>query len=129
MSDPVKGRTLPITGTSLPTEAEGAVAAAAYAQVVARCLRREMDDRGRSIKTIMKWSGASERTVKNWLAGEVGPRGDHLIALVRFSDPVFEAVLLLAGRRQVATGARLVAARETLAISLQVIDHLIEGDA
>ena len=50
------------------------------------------------IKMAMRWTGASERTVKYWFAGERGPSGDHLIALVRHSDAVLYVVLALAGR-------------------------------
>jgi hypothetical protein len=46
----------------------------------------------------MRWTGASERTVKYWFAGERGPSGDHLIALARHSDAVLYVVLALAGR-------------------------------
>ena len=58
-------------------------------------LREEPGDTHRAIKRAMRWTGASERTVKYWFAGERGPRGDHLIALVRNSDA---ALLVLAGR-------------------------------
>ena len=34
-----------------------------------------------AIKTVMKWTGAKERTVKNWFAGSNGTNGHHLAAL------------------------------------------------
>jgi len=46
----------------------------------------------------MRWTGASERTVKYWIAGERGPSREHLIALARHSDIVFHMVLMLADR-------------------------------
>jgi hypothetical protein len=46
----------------------------------------------------MRWTGASERTVKYWFSGERGPSGDHLIALARHSDAALCGVLALAGR-------------------------------
>lgn len=49
----------------------------------------------------MRWTGASERTVKYWLAGERGPSGDHLIALARHSDAVLFMLFALAGRHVV----------------------------
>jgi hypothetical protein len=49
----------------------------------------------------MRRTGASERTVKYWLAGERGPSGDHLIALARHSDAVLFMLLALAGRHVV----------------------------
>src|SRR4051812_23242770 len=69
-----------------------------YALVVAGALRDELGDTHRAIKTVVQWTGASERTAKYWLAGTSGPSGEHLIALARNSDEVFDAMLLLCGR-------------------------------
>ncbi|MDX8401414.1 MAG: hypothetical protein R8K47_02150 [Mariprofundaceae bacterium] len=52
----------------------------------------------RTIKMAMRWTGASERTVKYWFAGERGPSGDHLISLARHSGAVLCIILALAGR-------------------------------
>ena len=71
-----------------------------YALVVAGALRDELGDTHHAIKTIVKWTGANERTVKNWLAGTSGPSGEHLIALARNSDEIFETLLLLTGRER-----------------------------
>jgi hypothetical protein len=42
------------------------------------------------IKTVAGWTGANERTVKNWVSGRYGPCGSHLIMLMRHSDEVIE---------------------------------------
>ena len=63
----------------------------------------------------------SERTVKNWFAGTSGPSGEHFVAIVRHSDAVCEAVMLLAGRNEVAAAKRLVDARDTLVAMLEII--------
>jgi hypothetical protein len=73
-----------------------------YALVVAGALHDELGGSHRAIKTIVRWTGASERTAKNWLAGTSGPSGEHLIALTRNSDEVFDAILILAGRNPAA---------------------------
>jgi hypothetical protein len=72
-----------------------------YPLIVAGALNDELGDTHRAIKTVIRWTGASERTAKNWLAGTSGPSGEHLIALARNSDEVFEAILLLIGRNSV----------------------------
>ena len=69
-----------------------------YRTAIAMALREELDDTHRAIKMAMRWTGASERTVKYWFSGERGPSGDHLIALARHSDAVLYVVLALAGR-------------------------------
>jgi hypothetical protein len=73
----------------------------------------------------MRWTGANERTVKNWLAGRCGPNGDHLIQLSRHSDLVLDAFLHLAGREKAVTAKELVTLRNALAEALKQIDVLI----
>src|SRR3546814_2028914 len=34
-----------------------------------------------AVKIVMRWTGASERSVKHWLAGVHAPRGMHLLGL------------------------------------------------
>ena len=84
-------------------------------------LRDELGDSHRAIKTVMRWTGASERTVKNWISGASGPSGKHLIEIVRNSESVFATVMLLAGREQVVAAKKLVDARDTLAAMLEII--------
>lgn len=93
-----------------------------YVSVVTAGLRKELGDTHRAVKTAMKWTGANERTVKNWLAGRYGPNGEHLIHLFRHSDEVFDAFLRLAGREQVIAGENLVTVRDALAEALAKID-------
>jgi hypothetical protein len=93
-----------------------------YVSVVAVGLQAELGDTHRAVKTVMKWTGANERTVKNWLAGRYGPNGEHLVHLLRHSDEVFNAFLRLAGREQAIAGENLVAVRYALAEALAKID-------
>ncbi len=71
-----------------------------YASMVATALHRDVGGTHRATKTVMQWTGASERTVKNWFAGTKGPSGKHLIALMSHSNTVMLGVLALAGRDQ-----------------------------
>jgi hypothetical protein len=95
-----------------------------YVSVVAVELRRELGGTHRAAKTIMKWTGANERTVKNWLAGRHGPSGEHLLHLCRHSDLVLDAFLRLAGRERPVTAEGLVPLRNALAETLKQIDLL-----
>jgi hypothetical protein len=72
-----------------------------FSTAVALALHEELGDTHRAIKMAMRWTGASERTVKYWFSGERGPSGDHLIALTRHSDAVLYVLLALAGRHVV----------------------------
>jgi hypothetical protein len=96
-----------------------------YRAAVAHALRHELGDTHRAIKTTMRWSGAGERTVKNWFNGKSGPSGEHLIGLIHHSDYMLEVMLLLARRPQASIAPKLIHAREQVAEILQRIDRLI----
>jgi hypothetical protein len=52
----------------------------------------------------------SERTVKNWYSGRNGPRGDHLIDLMRKNENILMMVLTLSGRPSTGSLDELVSA-------------------
>jgi hypothetical protein len=95
-----------------------------YPTAIAVALRESLGSTHQAIKTVMRWTGASERTVKNWFAAKYGPSGEHLVALIRHSDAVFEALLLLAGREQAVAAKKLIDARDALAKMLELIVNL-----
>jgi HTH domain len=64
-----------------------------YAEKIADALKSELGGSHRTIKTIMRWTGSSEKTAKNWLGGETGPSGHFLIRLCIKSAKVRELIL------------------------------------
>lgn len=66
-----------------------------YAELIANALKEEHGDTHRSVKTIMRWTDASERSVKNWLSGVSGPSGYFLMRLFAKSAAVRALVLEL----------------------------------
>lgn len=91
------------TGTVLPktcTVVHRDASRSGYRLAIAAALIEDLGLTHRAVKTAMRWTGASERTVKYWLAGERGPSGCHLIALARHSDAVLMAILVMADRLQ-----------------------------
>jgi hypothetical protein len=115
----------PKKGKNFPSRSRAARQGPNYVAVVAACLRKELGDTHQAVKTVMKWTGANERTVKNWLGGRYGPNGEHLIRLFRHSDEVLDALLRLAGREEVIATKKLVTMREVLAQVLVRIDLLV----
>ena len=88
-------------GTSVPkmgTTVHLAADQEAYRKAIADALRRELGPTHQAIKTVMRWTGASERTAKYWLSGERGPSGEHLIRLAQHSDAVLITILIMAER-------------------------------
>lgn len=72
---------------------------ARYRRATADALGRELGPTRQSIKTGMRWTGASEHTAKYWLSGDRGPSGEHLILLAQHSDAVLLTILTMAERR------------------------------
>ncbi len=118
---PKKGNVLPNADGEVRLEVS-------YRQTIAAALHRELDGTHRAVKTTMRWTGASERTAKNWMAESHGPSGEHLISLMRHSDEVLAGLLSLAGREEAAAAMRLVEVRGRLKTVLQLIDAAIDGD-
>src|SRR6202044_1253876 len=100
------GNGFPQRGNELPFSEQGA-SHTSYERAIAAALRRELGGRRYAAKTLMRWTGASARTVKHWLAGSTGPSGAHLIELMRFSDIVFDAVVRMAARDPNTDAARI----------------------
>jgi len=96
-----------------------------YAVAIAHALQREVGGSRQAVKTVMRWTGAGERTVKNWFAAKSGPRGEHLAALASHSDEVFAAFLALTGRQQDRSGIALHGLRQKIAALLEEIDGAV----
>jgi hypothetical protein len=97
-----------------------------YPTAIAQALQNQLGTTHQAIKTIMRWTGAGERTAKNWLIGTSGPNGDHLVELIRHSDEVLEILLQLAGRKQISVATKVADVRNKLAEMLRQIDELID---
>jgi hypothetical protein len=108
-------------GKKLPQTGSGDGARPEFGALIAKALRAELGANHRTIKTVMRWTGASERTVKHWFAGTHGPRGEHLVALSRHSDEVFRTFLLLADRGPTILSTKLTELRSKL---LEAVDYI-----
>ncbi|MEX0328904.1 MAG: XRE family transcriptional regulator [Ruegeria sp.] len=115
----------PKMGKTFPDDDERKVDRLKYQMAIAAALKRELGGSHRAIKTAMRWTGVSERTAKNWLAGSHGPTGEHLVELMRNSNEVLAAVLSLSGRGELKVGAGLHETRENVLQLLEVLDSLL----
>ena len=118
----------PKKGNYFPNGTGAARGKVSYPAAIAAALRAELGDSHQAVKTVMRWTGANERTVKNWFAGRRGPRGEHLLALIRHSNRALEIVLQLAGREDLIAAKMLLDARNTLAEMLARIDSCMNGE-
>ena len=71
----------------------------AFAMKIASALKSELKDRNSRAKLVAGWTGANERTVKNWILGRYAPCGRHLVILAQHSDQVLHAILSMADRQ------------------------------
>jgi hypothetical protein len=111
----------PKTGKTFPNRDLSRRPPVDYAGGIAKALRRELGGTHRATKTVMKWTGADERTVRNWLAGATGPSGEHLILLMRYSDEVLETMLQISERKGLLATLKLVQVRDRLSRDLPVV--------
>ena len=117
----------PKKGNKFPAGPKGEAVEISYASAIGQALRSELGGSHRSVKTIMRWTTANERTVKNWLAGTRGPRGDHLIDIIRHSDAVLETVMRMAGRDEALTVLNLVTLHDWLVKVEAELDRRLNG--
>ena len=99
-----------------------------FTAVIAETLRETFGGTAVSIKTVMGYTGAGERAVRNWFEGKNGPNGRNLAKLARNSDEVLEVFLLMADRREILTALAVVDARDILRRMLELADTLNAGD-
>jgi hypothetical protein len=94
----------PKKGKSFPKRGEGGSSNfnlddRAFAMKIASALKAELKDRNSRAKLVAGWTGANERTVKNWILGRYAPCGRHLVVLAQHSDHVLNAILSMADRQ------------------------------
>jgi hypothetical protein len=100
-----------------------------FAKSISNALREELGATHVAAKTVMRWTGASERTAKNWLAGSCGPSGCHLLDLARESDVVMATLLVLAGRELNVSALSLISLKAGLMYAVNAIDEAIDSSA
>ncbi|TDR85289.1 hypothetical protein [Enterovirga rhinocerotis] len=93
-----------------------------FAMMVSRALKDALGYRAASIKQVASWTGAGERTVKNWFAGSCAPRGQHFSALVRHCPGMLDAFLASAGRSDRLAFVDVQEARKRLRRALDALE-------
>ncbi|RVA14643.1 hypothetical protein EN932_04205 [Mesorhizobium sp. M7A.F.Ca.US.002.01.1.1] len=103
-----------------PTHATEAI----YAAAIAKALASEVGASRLATKTVMFWTGASDRSARHWLNGDHGPGGLHLILLARNSTAVMRTVMRLADRQGFELAIELSAARTALIRATAIVEAL-----
>ena len=119
----------PKMGKTFPNGSAAPVDRLEFAMAVAAALNRELGNSHRAIKTVMKWTGVSDRTAKNWLAGTHAPTGEHTANLMRHSDEVLMTVLQVSGRDACGVAIQLAELRSALVHMATVADEILNSQA
>jgi hypothetical protein len=104
----------PKTGRGFPNGAER-LTEDDYIAAVSAALKGELGMGTGAAKQIQRWTEVSDRTARNWLNGEAGPSGHHLMRLARESDAMLFSLLTMAGRPELTLAVDLHAVEVALA--------------
>jgi hypothetical protein len=114
---------LPKSGRKLP-KIRRAPSEAEYAEQISSALRLELGGTAAAVKMIMRWTGASDRSARNWMNGSGSPNGYHLLRLARECNAVFEAMLDLTGHQEARLAVDLHAAEVAIAKAMGAFEIL-----
>jgi hypothetical protein len=91
---------------------------------IAAALQRAAVESGLQIKTVAGWTGANERTVKNWFSGQYGPSGEHLLILARHSHEVLKTMLAIMERKDLLVKQEIVEIEQRIARLTALVQEL-----
>lgn len=114
---------IPKTGSRVPN-GQSRVSERDYILAVSGALRGELGTTGAATKTIMRWTGASERTARTWMTGVAGPSGHYLMCLAQESEAVLDAILSMTDRSDLRLAAELQAVEKALATATCAFEEL-----
>ena len=95
-----------------------------FAMHIGLALLSELGATRRATKTVMRWTGVSDRTAHKWLHGRSSPSGMHLMALAAESPSVMRVVLRLTGNADLELGVQLAEIEAGLELALAQIREL-----
>jgi len=100
-----------------------------FTVAISQALHKAYGGKLSSAKAVMKHTGASERTVKNWFQGKNSPNGENLVRLMRHSDEILETLLVMAGREDILAGKLLFGVYAKLVEMMEIIEQSIDHNA
>ena len=118
----------PKMGKTFPKDEADHVSRYEYSEAISAALVRELGNSHRAIKTLMKWTGANERTAKNWLSGANGPSGQHLVEMLKHSDQLVFTIAELTGRQELGIVVYLCTLKLVLGRLTTSLDGVLEDD-
>ena len=112
----------PESGKVLPSRQRHPSETKIFARLVSTALKASLRGQVSSIKVVAGWTGANERTVKNWFAGNSAPSGDHFLGLAENSPAVLAAFLAAINRNDCLVMAEIESARAKVEAALVALE-------
>jgi DNA-binding transcriptional regulator YiaG len=119
---------IPKMGKNFPERTKTIGAAATYTSAISGALRAELGDTHQAVKKLARWTGANERTVKNWLSGRCGPSGKHLVLIIQNSDTAANALFRLTRREPIVASLKISQAHQFLANAVKELELIMHLD-
>ncbi|HEV7340167.1 MAG TPA: hypothetical protein VGN68_00895 [Sphingopyxis sp.] len=113
---------VPKSGSQLPNS-RFILSESEFAREIGEALREELGASRLATKTVMRWTGVSDKAARSWLQGRASPSGLHLIALAARSEPVMTTVLRLTGHGNLEIGMRLRSIEAELLRMLAIVQY------
>ena len=114
---------VPKSGSRLPST-QISLSDTQLAEFIGTALRDELGGSRRAAKTIIAWTGVSDRTARAWLNGHTSPSSLHLLAMAAHCKPVMATMLRLTGHEQISVGMDLEAIETGLEETLAAVRGL-----
>ena len=114
---------VPNNGSRLP-KTQISLSDVQLAEFIGTALRDELGGSRRAAKTIIAWTGVSDRTARAWLNGRTSPSSVHLLVMAAHCAPVMATVLRLTGHEHVAIEIDLQAVETGLEQTLLAVRRL-----
>ena len=114
---------VPKSGSRLP-KTQISLSDSQLSEFIGLALRDELGGSRRAAKTIIAWTGVSDRTARAWLNGRTSPSSVHLLVMAANCSPVMAIVLRLTGHENIAIEIDLQAVETSLEQTLLAVRRL-----
>lgn len=107
----------PKSGLLLP-ENNHPLKAIALTDLLKSSLQAELGNSRRATKTVMRWTGVSDKAARLWINGATNPSGIHLVNIMKNSPSTAIKVLELSGYQEVSLTLELRQIETSLHLAL-----------
>lgn len=116
----------PKTGLLLPAK-QPPFKTVALVDILKSSLQSELGNSRRATKTVMRWTGVSDKAARSWINGLASPNGIHLFNIMKNSPVTTITLLEMAGYQEVSLTLELRQIEENLNLTLSKMKALFSA--